>query len=109
MSGNKRIVLALRGIREGRQTFELPVGMKAVATTGENLMRVSLMTYVPQYSMFYACLTRTRTNMQIKIGDKITTNLPNMQDFMQKNSFLRVFGPFDQPLELLFGDQKCEF
>ena len=27
-----------------------------------------------------------------------------MQDFMQKNSFLRVFGPFDQPLELLFGD-----
>ena len=47
MSGDKRIVLALRGIREGRQTFELPIGMKAVATTGENLMRVSLMTYVP--------------------------------------------------------------
>ena len=47
MAGDERIVFALRGIREGRQTFELPIGMKAVATTGENLMRVSLMTYVP--------------------------------------------------------------
>ena len=47
MSGDERVVLALRGVRERRQAFELPVGMEAVATTRENLMRVSLMAYVP--------------------------------------------------------------
>ena len=41
------IVLALARIRERTESFELAVGMKTVATSGKNLMGISLMAYVP--------------------------------------------------------------
>ena len=47
VSRNERIVFALRRIGKRRQTFELTVRMEAVATAGQNLMRVGLMTYIP--------------------------------------------------------------
>ena len=47
MSGDEGVVFTLRRISKRREAFELSVCMKAVPATRENLMRVSLMTYVP--------------------------------------------------------------
>ena len=52
MACNEGIVLALVRIGERRQTFELPIGMKTIPTTGENLMGICLMTHIPNQFVF---------------------------------------------------------
>ena len=47
MSRNERVVLALGRVGERTQSLELTVGVKTVATTGEDLMRIGLVSYVP--------------------------------------------------------------
>lgn len=47
MSGNESVIFALGGSREGRQSLELSIRVETLPATGQNLMGISLMTYVP--------------------------------------------------------------
>ena len=101
MSCDEGVVLALCGVGEGREPFELSVCMKTVPSTREDLMRVSLMTYVPNELVLrgvehimegYRQLdsTQRRSQMTGVLAQRLDDKIPQLRTHRRQFLYLQL-------------------
>ena len=64
MSADEGVIFALSRCREGMQTPKFTISIEDVASASKNLMSISLMPHVPDYSVFRGIIDIMQSNSQ---------------------------------------------
>ena len=97
MADSERIMFRLATLRKTGNPLVLPLGMKAVATTGKNLVGICLMTDVPDYVVTWRIKAVVQSDRQFdrsEVGAEVTAR--------GRNRFQQEFPDLSRKFRQLF-------